>query len=145
MGRRACDGPSCRSSQSSESQLPLKNLWRSVLPFRYEVQRVDFQYSISDFLSVLKWDPTTVRRGVRRFCQFFQNWSLLLKTTKQVVTPPDQTKEISWQLGKHKYEKAFTAALQMNDVSIVSLLYSQADLAGILSLNPLPFCQGVLF
>ena len=30
--------------------------------------------------------PMTVRRGVCRFCQFFQNWSLLLKMTKQVVT-----------------------------------------------------------
>ena len=29
-GRRACDGPSCRSSQGSESRLPLNNLWRSV-------------------------------------------------------------------------------------------------------------------
>ena len=34
-----------------------------VLPFRYEVQRVDFQYLISDFLSVLKRDPATVCRA----------------------------------------------------------------------------------
>ena len=33
------------------------------MPFRYKVQRVDFQYQISDFLSVLKRDPATVRRG----------------------------------------------------------------------------------
>ena len=45
----ACDGPS--------------HLWRSVLPLRYEVQRVGFQYPISDILSVLKRDPATVRRA----------------------------------------------------------------------------------
>ena len=72
FGWRACDGPSCHS----------------VTKFRESI----FQYPISDFLSVLKRDPATVRRpmtvhrGVRCFCQFFQNWSLLLKTTKQVVT-----------------------------------------------------------
>ena len=31
-GRRACDGPSCRSSQSSETQISTKGLWRSVTP-----------------------------------------------------------------------------------------------------------------
>ena len=41
----------------------LSRLWRSVLPFRHEVQRVDFQYPNSDFLSVLKRDPATVRRA----------------------------------------------------------------------------------
>ena len=30
----------------------------------FEVQRVDFQYPISDFLSVLKRDPATVRRAL---------------------------------------------------------------------------------
>ena len=58
-GRRACDGPSCRSSQSSETQISTKGLWRSVLPFRHKVQRVDFQYPISH----LKRDPATVRRA----------------------------------------------------------------------------------
>ena len=33
------------------------------MPFRYEVQRVDFQNPISDFLSVLKRDPAIVRRA----------------------------------------------------------------------------------
>ena len=41
----------------------VNGLWRSVLPLRYEVQRVDFQYPISDFLSVCKRDPATVRRA----------------------------------------------------------------------------------
>ncbi|TMW87512.1 hypothetical protein EJD97_019861 [Solanum chilense] len=63
---------------------------------------------------------------------------------EKIETPPDPTKEISRQLGEHKYEEAFTAALQMSDVSIVSWLCSQVDLAGILSLNPLPLSQGVL-
>ena len=34
------------------------------MPLLYEVQRVDFQYPISDFLSVLKRDPATVRRAL---------------------------------------------------------------------------------
>uniref|UniRef100_A0A0V0J0S6 Putative enhancer of mRNA-decapping protein 4-like n=1 Tax=Solanum chacoense TaxID=4108 RepID=A0A0V0J0S6_SOLCH len=63
---------------------------------------------------------------------------------EKIETPPDPTKELSRQLGEHKYEEAFTAALQMSDVSIVSWLCSQVDLAGILSLNPLPLSQGVL-
>ena len=33
------------------------------MPLRHEVQRVDFQYPISYFLSVLKRDPGTVRRA----------------------------------------------------------------------------------
>ena len=47
--RRRHDGPSCRSSQISETQISTKGLWRSVLPFRYKVQRVDFQYPIFSF------------------------------------------------------------------------------------------------
>ena len=31
-GRRACDGPSCRSSQSSENGFLLKSPWRSITP-----------------------------------------------------------------------------------------------------------------
>ena len=34
-----------------------------MLQFRREVQRVDFQYPISNFLSVLKRDPATVLRA----------------------------------------------------------------------------------
>ena len=106
FGWMACDGPS--------------HLWRSVLPFRYEVQRVDFSNQFSDFLSVLKLDPATVRRGVRRFYQFFQNWSLLLKTTKQVVTERERERRRErndasimkvdsrkWSIS-YEYKKAYT-------------------------------------
>ncbi|KAF3638559.1 Enhancer of mRNA-decapping protein 4 [Capsicum annuum] len=62
----------------------------------------------------------------------------------KIETPPDPTKELSRLLGEHKYEEAFTAALQRSDVSIVSWLCSQVDLPGILSSNPLPLSQGVL-
>ncbi|XP_055824129.1 enhancer of mRNA-decapping protein 4-like [Solanum dulcamara] len=63
---------------------------------------------------------------------------------EKIETPPDPTKELSRLLGEHKYEEAFTAALQRSDVSIVSWLCSQVDLPGILSSNPLPLSQGVL-
>ena len=136
---RACDGPSCRSSQGSETQFPPKSLWRSVVPTTVRSalpsQRSENRslYQILKSWSVLKRGLTTVRRtcdgssyrsvtefresisvpnflfskcygtrpprrsvvlmtvrrGVRRFCLFFQNWSLLLKTTKQVVTYPN--------------------------------------------------------
>ena len=39
---------------------------------------------------------------------------------EKIETPTDPTKEISRQLGEHKYEEVFTVALQMSDVSIVS-------------------------
>ncbi|KAK4341952.1 hypothetical protein RND71_037768 [Anisodus tanguticus] len=69
------------------------------------------------------------------------NGSLL---REKIETPPDPTKELSRLLGEHKYEEAFTAALQRSDVSIVSWLCSQVDLPGLLSSNPLPLSQGVL-
>lgn len=60
------------------------------------------------------------------------------------VEVPDPTKELSRLVSEHKYEEAFTAALQRSDVSIVSWLCSQVDLRGILSMVPLPLSQGVL-
>ncbi|KAM3696023.1 hypothetical protein ACJW31_06G006500 [Castanea mollissima] len=60
------------------------------------------------------------------------------------VEVPDPTKELSRLVSEHKYEEAFTAALQRSDVSIVSWLCSQVDLHGILSMVPLPLSQGVL-
>ena len=61
-GRRDWDGPSLRSSwgpglyfHQGHCDGP-SHLWRSVLQVRYEVQRVDFQYPISKFLSILKRD-----------------------------------------------------------------------------------------
>ncbi|KAF5949623.1 hypothetical protein HYC85_011616 [Camellia sinensis] len=58
--------------------------------------------------------------------------------------PLDPTKELSRLISEHKYEEAFTTALQRSDVSIVSWLCSQVDLQGILSMVPLPLSQGVL-
>uniref|UniRef100_A0A6N2K0X9 Uncharacterized protein n=1 Tax=Salix viminalis TaxID=40686 RepID=A0A6N2K0X9_SALVM len=58
--------------------------------------------------------------------------------------PLDPTKELSRLIAEQKYEEAFTLALHRSDVSIVSWLCSQVDLQGILSISPLPLCQGVL-
>ncbi|XP_059667172.1 enhancer of mRNA-decapping protein 4-like isoform X2 [Cornus florida] len=58
--------------------------------------------------------------------------------------PLDPTKELSKLISEHKYEEAFTGALQRSDVSIVSWLCSQVDLHAILSQVPLPLSQGVL-
>ncbi|XP_048236001.1 enhancer of mRNA-decapping protein 4 isoform X2 [Ricinus communis] len=58
--------------------------------------------------------------------------------------PLDPTKELSRMLSEHKFEEAFTAALQRSDVSIVSWLCGQVNLQGILSMVPLPLSQGVL-
>ncbi|GAB4849818.1 hypothetical protein Ancab_004617 [Ancistrocladus abbreviatus] len=63
---------------------------------------------------------------------------------EKVEQPFDPTKELSRLISEHKYEEAFTAALQRSDVSIVSWLCSQVDLQGILSMVPLPLSQGVL-
>ncbi|XP_058112978.1 enhancer of mRNA-decapping protein 4-like [Magnolia sinica] len=62
-----------------------------------------------------------------------------------MVEPPlDPKKELQVLINERKVEEAFTAALQRSDVSIVSWLCSQVDLAGILSTVPLPLSQGVL-
>ncbi|CAL0334532.1 unnamed protein product [Lupinus luteus] len=56
----------------------------------------------------------------------------------------DPTKELSRLISEGKFEEAFIAALHRSDVSIVSWLCSQVDLAGILTMVPLPLSQGVL-
>ncbi|KAL5972346.1 hypothetical protein ACLOJK_041599 [Asimina triloba] len=62
-----------------------------------------------------------------------------------MVEPPlDPKKELQVLVSERKLEDAFIAALQRSDVSIVSWLCSQVDLAGILSMVPLPLSQGVL-
>ncbi|KAF8414304.1 hypothetical protein HHK36_002306 [Tetracentron sinense] len=63
---------------------------------------------------------------------------------EMVEVPLDPTKELSRLASEHKFEEAFTGALQRSDVSIVSWLCSQVDLQGILSTFPLPLSQGVL-
>ncbi|KAL5577748.1 hypothetical protein UlMin_019447 [Ulmus minor] len=63
---------------------------------------------------------------------------------EKVEAPLDPTKELSRLVSEHKYEEAFTTALQRSDVNIVSWLCSQVNLRGILSMVPLPLSQGVL-
>ncbi|KAL2945022.1 Enhancer of mRNA-decapping protein 4 [Bienertia sinuspersici] len=63
---------------------------------------------------------------------------------EKVEQPIDPTKELSRLVSEHKYEEAFTAALQRSDVFIVSWLCSQVDLQRLLSTIPLPLSQGVL-
>ncbi|XP_021740796.1 LOW QUALITY PROTEIN: enhancer of mRNA-decapping protein 4-like [Chenopodium quinoa] len=63
---------------------------------------------------------------------------------EKVEQPFDPTKELSRLISEHKYEEAFTAALQRSDVTIVSWLCSQVDLQRLLSTMPLPLSQGVL-
>lgn len=43
----------------------------------------------------------------------------------QLEVPPDPTQELSRLMAERKYEEAFTSALQMSDVNIVSWLCSQ--------------------
>ncbi|GJU27843.1 hypothetical protein Tco_1166464 [Tanacetum coccineum] len=64
--------------------------------------------------------------------------------SESMEAPLDPTKELSRLVYEHKYEEAFTAALQRSDVWIVSWLCSQVDLQGLLTSNPLPLSQGVL-
>lgn len=63
---------------------------------------------------------------------------------EKVEAPLDPMKELSRLMSEHKYEEAFTAALQRSDLSIVSWLCTQVDLRSILSTVPLPLSQGVL-
>ncbi|XP_076935152.1 enhancer of mRNA-decapping protein 4-like [Bidens hawaiensis] len=63
---------------------------------------------------------------------------------EKIEAPLDPTKELSRLVYEHKYEEAFTTALQRSDVWIVSWLSSQVDLQGLLASNPLPLSQGVL-
>ncbi|KVI10269.1 WD40 repeat-containing protein [Cynara cardunculus var. scolymus] len=59
---------------------------------------------------------------------------------EKIEAPVDPAKELSRLIYEHKYEEAFTTALQRSDVQIVSWLCSQ----GILTRNPIPLSQGVL-
>ncbi|KAG8661430.1 enhancer of mRNA-decapping protein 4 [Manihot esculenta] len=63
---------------------------------------------------------------------------------EKVETHVDPTKDLSRLISEHKYDEAFTIALQRSEVSIVSWLCSQVDLRGILAMVPLPLSQGVL-
>ncbi|XP_024966373.1 enhancer of mRNA-decapping protein 4-like isoform X2 [Cynara cardunculus var. scolymus] len=63
---------------------------------------------------------------------------------EKIEAPVDPAKELSRLIYEHKYEEAFTTALQRSDVQIVSWLCSQVDLQGILTRNPIPLSQGVL-
>ncbi|KAI3755948.1 hypothetical protein L1987_55758 [Smallanthus sonchifolius] len=63
---------------------------------------------------------------------------------EKIEAPVDPTKELSRLVYEHKYEEAFTAALQRSDVRIVSWLCSQVDLQGLLTSNYMPLSQGVL-
>lgn len=63
---------------------------------------------------------------------------------EKVEQPFDPTKELTRLISEHKYEEAFTAALQRSDVYIVSWLCSQVDLQRLLSTHPMPLSQGVL-
>ncbi|XP_051133528.1 enhancer of mRNA-decapping protein 4-like isoform X2 [Andrographis paniculata] len=56
----------------------------------------------------------------------------------------DPKKELSQLITEHKYEEAFTIALQRSDVAIVSWLCSQVDIPGILTTDPVVLSQGVL-
>ncbi|KAF0904308.1 hypothetical protein E2562_033277 [Oryza meyeriana var. granulata] len=62
----------------------------------------------------------------------------------EVDTPLDPVKELSRLISEHKFDEAFTMALQRSDVSIVSWLCSQVDLHELCRMNPIPLNQGVL-
>ncbi|KAJ0986941.1 hypothetical protein J5N97_005297 [Dioscorea zingiberensis] len=69
---------------------------------------------------------------------------VVLEMNAQPVEPPiDPTKELTRLISEHKYEEAFTLALQRSDVTIVSWLCSQVDVRAICSMVP-PLSQGVL-
>ncbi|KAL8153148.1 hypothetical protein V2J09_010908 [Rumex salicifolius] len=63
---------------------------------------------------------------------------------EKVEQPFDPMIDLSRLVSEHKYEEAFTAALQRSDVAIVSWLCSQVDLQRLLSTHPPPLSQGVL-
>ena len=70
--RRAHDGPSCHSVTKFRESISVPNFQNSKYFGTRPARR-----------SIV---PTMVRRGARCLCQFFKNQSLLLKTTKQVIT-----------------------------------------------------------
>ncbi|XP_062162209.1 protein FAR1-RELATED SEQUENCE 4-like [Alnus glutinosa] len=62
----------------------------------------------------------------------------------QVNLPVDPRHGLSILIHQHKYEEAFTTALQRCDVSIVNWLCSQVDLRWVLTVDPVPLSQVVL-
>ncbi|XP_042419624.1 enhancer of mRNA-decapping protein 4-like [Zingiber officinale] len=65
-------------------------------------------------------------------------------SVQQIEAPMDPKTELSRLISEHKYEEAFTLALQRSDVSIVSWLCMQVDLHAICCTVPPPLSQGVL-
>jgi enhancer of mRNA-decapping protein 4 len=62
----------------------------------------------------------------------------------EVEAPLDPMKELGRLISEHKFDEAFTVALQRSDVSIVSWLCSQVDLRALCTMAPVPLNQGVL-
>ncbi|KAK4744078.1 hypothetical protein SAY87_010390 [Trapa incisa] len=91
-------------------------------------------------LAVAGANPSSVNTVVNQF----SNGPLANLHEKHVDIPIDPKKELSRLISEHKYEEAFTSALQRSDVSIVSWLCTQVDIPVILVTVPLPLSQGVL-
>ncbi|KAL4185874.1 hypothetical protein AMTRI_Chr10g232980 [Amborella trichopoda] len=62
----------------------------------------------------------------------------------EMEAPVDPTKELSRLIAEHKFDEAFTKALQRNDIALISWLCSQVDLPALLSTVPLPLSQGII-
>ncbi|XP_062164654.1 protein FAR1-RELATED SEQUENCE 5-like [Alnus glutinosa] len=62
----------------------------------------------------------------------------------QVNLSMDPINLLSTLISQHKYQEAFSTALQMRDVSIVNWLCSQVDIRWVLTMDPLPLSQEVL-
>ncbi|KAJ7536025.1 hypothetical protein O6H91_12G054200 [Diphasiastrum complanatum] len=56
----------------------------------------------------------------------------------------DPTKELARLVAARKLEEAFTKALSLSDVAVVSWLCNQVDPASLFGTNPLPLSQGVI-
>lgn len=65
-------------------------------------------------------------------------------TVQHVEESLDPTKELARLISERKVEEAFNKALSLADVGVVSWLCNQVDLAGLLTVTPLPLSQGVL-
>ncbi|XP_031478958.1 enhancer of mRNA-decapping protein 4 isoform X2 [Nymphaea colorata] len=106
--------------------------------------------SLSSAVQTLNTDIADGQRKILAFACARANPAMdpmsnsLLSNGPQVEVPLDPTKELTRLISEHKFEEAFTAALQRSDLSLVSWLCSQVDLQGILSTSPLPLSQGVL-
>ena len=73
--------------------------------------------------------PMMVRRGVRHFCQFLQNWSLLLKTTKQVVTIVGSKNSIDIHSCYFNKSHMLFSKWTLNSANLLNLFYN--DLWGL--------------